>query len=1004
MSRHRFLWLACLTLLAFPLTLSAQTTTGTVRGYVKDQNGTAVADAEVQARQAETGVVRSAVSHSDGSYIIPGLVPANYDLSVRKIGFSPQRRAITAQIGATQIVDFSLQAGAVELTAVTVESAPAVELRTSEVAVNITTQQMQQLPTASRNFLDLTALAPGVQATEDRVDGTSRSFRSGGMGANSSNVFVDGSSLKNDLTQGGVSGQDNSRGNPFPRSAIQEYRVISQNFKAEYQKATGAIITATTRSGTNQWTGNLFVGYQNKGLLALDTFSLKDKHRADSIAQATATPSTFRVPDYSRVLTAVSGGGPLIRDRLFVFGSYEGNYQDRASRVAIQTPVGYAALDTANLTQYNGNFTSPFRENLLFGKLNYALDQHSSLELSFNNRHETDIKGFGGGGALSQANNFRQDVTIGQLRYNRFWGGWLNEAKIDFSRFRRDPSPNTPGTAQRMYHSALPDIRIGSDLSTQDFLQKRVGLRDDLTYSGFQQHTFKGGVSVDFVRYDIRKLNNETPLFEYADFVDPGCWCRGDSTPARQRFAYRNPYQLTYASGAGLVSVPNTQVGAYLQDDWSPTSRLTLNLGVRWDFETNMINSKYVTPQDVVDTLTRYNDSMPTVLDLSRYISTGNNRSPFYGAFQPRLGFSYALDKDNVTTVFGGWGIYYDRSLFDFSVDEIQKLARPTYLVKFADPDSTPAAGQVAWNNSYLTADTSVISGLARSTGQPEAFLLDNKMKVPRSTNWSLGVRRVLSGGSMIASITYQGQRGTNLFTYNWQNIGLDTAGRCCTSFNIGAHGFRNFIYSSNDGKTWYDAVSFQLDRPYRKNGNGIGWGGGIVYTYGRRSIAGVDNLNDITSSFPGGFPIARGIPKHSDNGGNDERHHMVLNWITDLPYLFGIQFSGLLTLGSGATLDVGCPSRFCGPSTYINGGFQPQEYHFLFLGGWAYRRVDFRLRKDLPQFSGTQVGITLDVFNAFNYMNFGCYDTGFGSSNFGKAGCVVSDPRHVQIGAEYTF
>jgi carboxypeptidase family protein/TonB-dependent receptor-like protein len=1002
MCRHRFLWLACLSLLSFPLSLSAQTTTGTIRGYVKDQNGTPVTDAEVQARQAGTGVTRSTASRSDGSYIIPGLVPGNYELSVRKIGFTPQRRQIAAEIGATQIIDFSLQAGAVELQAITVVPAPTVELRTSEVAVNITPQQMQQLPTPSRNFLDLSALAPGVQVTEDRVDGTSRTFRSGGMGANSSNVFVDGSSLKNDLTQGGVSGQDASRGNPFPRSAIQEYRVISQNFKAEYQKATGAIITATTRSGTNQWTGNAFVGYQDKGLLALDTFQLRDKRVADSIALKNGTPTTFQVPDYSRVLTSLSGGGPLIRNRLFFFGSYEGNYQDRANRVSIQTPTGYPSLDTANLTRYNGNFTSPFRETLLFGKLNYAIDQRSSAEFSFNTRHETDVKGFGGGAALSTANNFRQDVSIAQFRYNRFWGGWLDEMKIDFSRFRRDPSPNTPGTPQRLFHSKLPDIRIGSDLSTQDFIQKRVGLRNDLTYNGLQQHTFKGGVSVDFVKYDIRKLNDQNPLFEYADFVDPGCWCRQDSTTARLRYAYRNPYQLAYATGAGLVSVPNTQVGAYVQDDWSPTSRLTLNLGIRWDFESNMINSNYVTPKTVADTLTRYNDSMPNHLDLSRYISTGNNRSPFYGAFQPRLGFSYALDKDNITTVFGGWGIYYDRSLFDFSVDEIQKLARPRYLVKFADPDSTPSGGQVAWNNSYLTADTSVISGLARSTGQPEAFLLDNKMKVPRATNWSLGVRRVM--GSMVASLTYQGQRGTDLFTYNWQNISLDTAGRCCVNFNIGAHGFRNFIYSTNDGKTWYDALSFQLDRPYRHVENGIGWGGGVVYTYGRRSLSGVDALGDLTSSFPGGFPVARLIPKHSANDGNDERHHVVFNWITDLPYLAGVQFSGLVTLGSGATLDVGCPSRFCGPATYINGGFQPQEYHFLFLGGWAYRRVDFRLRKDFPQFSGTQLGVTLDVFNAFNSMNFGCYDTGFGSPNFGKASCVVSDPRHVQLGAEYTF
>jgi hypothetical protein len=336
-------------------------------------------------------------------------------------------------------------------------------------------------------------------------------------------------------------------------------------------------------------------------------------------------------------------------------------------------------------------------------------------------------------------------------------------------------------------------------------------------------------------------------------------------------------------------------------------------------------------------------------------------------------------------------------------VDEIQKIARPTYQVRFADPDSTPSAGQVQWNDSYLTADTSVISALARSSGQPEAFLLDNKMKPPKSTQYSVGIRRVL--GAFVAQLSYQAQRGTDLFTYNWQNFGLDTAGRCCTSFNIGAHGFRNFIYSTNGGKTWYDAVSVQLDRPYRRApGNSIGWGGGFVYTFAKRQIAGVDNLGDITSSFPGAFPNTIGIPKHSDNGGSDERHRVVMNWITDLPYLFGIQFSGLLTLGSGATLDVGCPSRFCGPATYINGGFTPRHYSFIIPNAWAYRRLDLRLRKDFPEFSGTRFGVTLDVFNAFNYQNFGCFDTGFGSPTQGKANCVVSDPRRAQLGAEYSF
>ncbi len=985
MSRHRFLWLACITLLSFPLSVSAQTTTGTVRGYVKDQNGTAVSDAEVVARNTETGAQRTTASRADGSYTLPGLVPGTYDLSVRRIGSTPQRQQVVVQIGATQLVDFALQAGAVELQAVTVQASPSIEMRTSEVATNVTAQQIAALPTASRNFLDLAALAPGVQVSEDRINSTQfRTFAAGGGSPNQINVFVDGASLKNDLTGGGVAGQDASRGNPFPRNAIREYRIIAQNFKAEYQKASSAIITATTKSGSNVWSGNVLLGYQNKGLVALDTFQ-----RASGATK----------PDYTRSLAGVSVGGPIQHDRLFFFGSYEGNYQNRSSLVSFTPPSGFPSLDSVNLTKYNGNFTSPFRETLLFGKLTDNISQHSTAELSVSNRHETDVRDFGGTRAFQEAVNFRQNVTTATLKHTYVTGPWLNEAAIIYDRFRRNPSPNTPGLAARMFHYPGQDATLGSFLSIQDFTQRRIGFRNDLTYTGMDQHVFKGGVTLDLVHYDIIKRNNETPLFEYADFVRANCWCRDTAGLA---FAYRSPYQLTYGTGIPGITTNNNQIGAYLQDDWSPTSRLTLNLGIRWDFESRMLNTDYVTPANVVSTLQLYNDSLAHPLDLSRYISTGNNRKPFYGAFQPRLGFSYGLDAESRTTVFGGWGIYYDRSIFDFSVDEIQKLTHPTYQVRFADPDSTPSGQQVQWNNSYLTADTVTLNALAHSSGLPEAFLLDNSMKPPKSTQWNLGVRRML--GSWVASLTYQGQRGTNLFTYNWANHDLRPDGSCCIDYNIAAHGFANIIYSTEDGKTWYDAVSLQFDRPYRRSTERFGWGGGIVYTYATRSVAGLDNLGDAAGSFPQAYPTAAKVGKHSDNGGSNEKHHVVGNWILDLPYLWGIQLSGLLTLGSGATLDVGCPSRFCGPATYINGGFTPKRYSFIIPKAWAYRRLDVRLRKDFPEVSGKRLGLTLDVFNAFNYQNYGCFNTDFNSPNQGKATCVVSDPRRAQLGAEFSF
>ncbi len=972
---------------------SAQTSTGTIRGTVTGTDGKPVSGAEIVVKNTASGVERTTATRTDGGYVLAGLVPATYDLTVRHIGSGSQARRVVVQVGATQIQDFALEERAVEIGELVVTAAPVPETRTSEVATNITQAQIEKLPTASRNFLDLAALAPGVQVSEDRANGTTKNFKAGGQSVNAVNIFIDGASLKNDLTAGGTAGQDNSRGNPFPRNSIQEYRVISQNFKAEYQKASSAIITATTKSGGNTWSGNAFFGYQDKGLVAADTFDIARK---------------VKKPDYSRYLLGISAGGPIIRNKLHVFGSYEGNYQNRTSTVVFTPPVGFAALDTVNLTSYNGSKLSPFRETLLFGKLSYAVTKKSSAELSISNRRESDVRDFDLNRSLQSAMNFRNSVGIATLKYNYFSGPWLNEANVTYERFRRNPSPETPGLPARVFHYPGQDAQIGSNLSTQDFTQKRYAFRDDLTYSGFQmagQHIIKLGATVDFLKYNVLKRNDETPKFEYAQYVDSVNY--GWTTdPTQKAFNFQTPFLLTYGTGVPGLNNSNNQVGAYLQDDWTPTPRLTLNLGLRWDYESNMINTKYKTPQDVVDTLTRYNDSLPTPLDLSRYISTGSNRKGLTGAFQPRLGFSYALDRDNKTTLFGGFGIYYDRSIYDFSVDETQKLTHPTYSIRFAAPGDTAKAGQVLWNNSYLTADTTVLNTLVHSFGQPEAFLIDNKTKLPKSKQWSLGIRRVL--GSFVASVTYQGQRGTDQFTYTWANIGLDTTaankGRCCISFDIGAHGFRNFIASTNDGRTWYDALSIQVDRPYRMSSSKFGWGAGIVYTYAKRSIAGVDNLNDLSSSFPGAFPNASGIPKHADNGGNDERNHVVANWIMDVPYLFGIQFSGLITLGSGAKLDVGCPARFCGPATYINGGFSPKKYDFIIPGAWAYRRVDIRLRKDFPEFSGTSLGVTMDVYNVFNYRNYTDFDVGFQSPTIGDARSLLSDPRRVQVGAEYSF
>ena len=970
----------------------SQTSTGSIRGYVKDATGAPLSGATIEARNEQSGVARTATSQADGSYALPGLVPGAYNVTARHIGHTAQGRRVVVQIGASLLLDFALQAGAVEVAGVTVQVAAAVtETRTSEVATNVTQQQIERLPTTSRNFLDLAALAPGISVSEDRINPNAnsispRNFSAGAQGPNDINIFIDGASLKNDLTGGGVAGQDNSRGNPFPRNAIQEYRVISQNFKAEYQKSSSAIITATTKSGGNVWTGNAYFSYQNKDLVALDTFQVVAKHVADSIANKTGNPSTFNKPDYSRSLVGVSVGGPLIKDRLHFFGSYEGNYQNRANLVNItpRTPGLFPALDTVSLAKYNGNFQSPFRETLLFGKLSYAVSGHSTAELSFNNRHETDVRDFGDITAFQSAIDYRNDIAIGTLKYNYFTGPWLSEATVTYQRFRRNPTPDTPGVPQRWFNFGCC-VTIGSNLSSQDFTQRRLGLRDDVTYTGWHaggDHMLKAGGNVDFLNYDVDKENRVTPQFFYADTIDRG---------GKLAFNYRSPFQVVWQSGNPLLKADNTQIGAYLQDDWSPTPQLTLNLGVRWDFESHMLNYDYVTPRQVRDTIGRYYNTLLVPIDTTRYFTDGTQRKKFYGAFQPRLGFSYALDPENRTTLFGGFGIFYDRSYFDISVDETLKLTRPEYTILFAHPDSTPKASEVAWNNSYLTTNPAVLNTLV-ANGQAagkEVWLIANDAKAPKSTQWNVGVRRQL--GDFLVSAAYVGARGHDQLVFNWANLLLNANGGCCVGGSFG-HGFSNILYTTSSGKTWYDALQVQVNRPYRRTEN-FGWAAGLAYTYATRSLEGVDNPDDQFA-----FTQATRILKHP---ANDEKSHAVANWTIDVPYAYGVQFSGLITLGSGQLLNIG--DRF-NQAGFQPGAFSPPKHFFIIPGAWRYRRVDLRLRKDFPNVSGTTLGVTVDLFNAFNFQNFGSFNTDKTSAQFGVPTGLVSDPRRLQIGAEYSF
>jgi hypothetical protein len=933
----------------------AQTSTGRIRGTLTDSSGTPIARGEVVAIASSTGIRRTATADARGSYVLPSLQPGEYEVQARSIGYAPEARRLRLLIGQTLDLNFMLAATTVQLQDITVVSAPAVEMRTSEVATNITPAQIEALPSPSRNFLDLAALAPGVTTSEDRLNGTDKTFAGGASPAENVNLFLDGASYKNDVIAGGIAGQNSSRGNPFPRNAVQEYRVLTNNFKAEYQKASSAIITAATKSGTNTWQGSAFTEFQQEGFVALDTF-----------ARATAAGDpTFQKPNYSRYLTGLSIGGPIVRDKVFVFGSYEGNYQNRDG---VTRFTGNPATWPADVTALNGeSHVSPFRSSLFYGKLTYNMSQNQLLEINGNWRHETDKRGFGGQFAgpdlaFETGQNVRNNIVNGGAKYTYFGGDWVNEAFVNYQWYQWNPEPFNFDLVGRQFNGIG---RIGGYDSRQDIIQRRLSLRDDITLTGFSwygQHVVKAGANYDFLKYDLDKQLNENPLF----FFDN-----------RNNFA--TPFQANFGFGDGDIKGSNGQLGLYAQDDWSPTRRLTLNLGLRWDYESGAFNKDYVTPQAVVDSLTAYRSQLFVDIDPARYFTDGSQRKSFTGAIQPRVGASFALDEAGSTVLFSGFGIFYDRIPYNNFIDETYRRQHPQYTFNFA---ATANGDTLAWDPSLMSRQ-GLENVIASGNAPPqEVFLLPNDMKPPKSYQWNVGVRHDF--GLWNGSIAYTGNRGRNGFTFEWANLSLDpVTHNCCVTNNLPA--YQNVLVGNNSVRTWYDAMQVQLDRPYRKLGN-FGWGAGINYTLSRAEREG----NDLFS-----FPQVALQPRHPTP--TDQPHRVVANWVLDIPYVFGIQFSGLATLGTGQVFD-----------SVSNAGGRN-----VVLGqvrGKMYKRLDLRFRKDFPNFGGATLGVTADVFNVFNVQNLGCYNTqaidgtGTADPNFGKANCIVSDPRKLQLGAQLDF
>ncbi|HEX6940000.1 MAG TPA: TonB-dependent receptor [Longimicrobiales bacterium] len=928
----------------------AQTSTGTLRGRVLDEAGAPVAGAAVHARNVATGAERTTLSAENGAYVLVGLAPGVYELGVEALGRASTTRTVRVLIGQTLIMDLHAAAEAIELEGITVVGNRPIEMRTSEIATNVTAEQIRSLPQRDRNFLNMAALAPGLTVSRDEMN---RQISAGGLAASKVNLFVDGASYKNDILEGGLHGQDASRGNPFPQLAVQEFRVLTQNFKAEYQRAASAIVTATTKSGTNDFQLNGFVYGQNKGLVEPDPGAVilcnEAKERGDPCAPE---------PEYERLQFGLSAGGPIIRDRMHYFLAYEANVQDRQAQVTVGRPEF-----RDQFAQYEGTFDQPFRSHLGVAKLSYQPAENHTLNLSWHGRFESDKRGFGGQTSYESAEDVRIGYNVLTLQHSMSAGPWFNQAQISAQRSTWNPTVVNEDQDIGLEYRGV--IRIGARDTEQRFVQDRLSFRDDLTRSGVRwagDHTFKAGFNVDFLHYDVEKRFSGNPVFVF----DPAV-------------SMTVPIEARWGRGDPGMDEGNVQFGVYVQDDWDVTPRLQLNLGVRWDAETNQFNNKWVTPDSIRARLAGF---VP-----DNYFTRGTEDRPMYlGAFQPRVGFSYDVFGTGRTVVHGGFGVYYDREVWNHLIDERFRLQWLHRTFQFTtDPAAEPT--KIPWRDEYLSREglESLVSGV-NPAGIAEVFLLDNDTKPSKSHQWSFGVRQAV--GDIVVGATYRGVRGYNLFSWY-----------CATPHS--EHGYcggggaevglpYSVLLSTDEGRSWYDAFDLTIEKPYTPDSR---WGFTFAYTLADAERKGFDFFTlDFPDVAPEDWPVIDQAV---------EKHRIVASAIVGLPY--DVQLSTLIQLGSGVPYDRRDETNGWGPRRVMVDWASQDSPNF--------RQVDFRLRKEVMLPTGARVGIVADAINVFNHDNFRGYEPlavfsdGTPNPNFGKPQTWTADPgRRLQIGLDFSF
>jgi len=943
-----------------------------VGGAVTDDSGAALPGATVTVANTATGRAQSIVTSGDGRYRAVALTPGPYVVSAELQGFATTRKAIVLVVGAEAELDLTLGVANLAETVTIVGEAPLIEVAKSQPSSVITGAQLLALPVLSRDFLVLAQLLPGAGPI-NRASSTQPRNGSTKFGAVPDERYA----YTTQIDGGDV--DDAIWGNPtinLGQDAIAEFKVYRNQFDAQYGKATTAVVSVVTKSGTNKMSGSGYYFGRDKALNAKNAFATN-------------------VPPFKQTRLGYSLGGPIVENRTHFFSAFETLIQNTASIVGLPASNPFASME-------NGTYPKKLRRRNFDARIDHRFNDRHNMYVRYARDFYVDyapvkpLRSLDGGLLMLGSSDYDDYSKSNSLVTEENW--ILSSTKVNTFRAHllvHDLSAPAVFIGQRVIR---PDFTWGQhNLSPQDFPRKRITLTEAFLVSkGKQDFNIGGEFAYSHNGFESHQLEG-------------GQWTFQTNAPFDRSNPATYPFQFTIRE-PGFYWHNGAQLGAYISDTYRIRPRWTLNLGVRWDFDTNLRDNA-ITDMMLAD---------PRFKGMENFVHPGKERGLQYDAFQPRVGTTWDIRGDGSLVARGGYGIYITRNREWFSVGSSQQTnLGNTVLIT----DRTKQG--LCYPSISCVLDGRSISEYLATTGSGlrQLSLVSDDYRFPyqRTTTGGIGWQVTRSTGLDVDVVHAHMPNALAGEDRNLPATGAPSATNPRPVPTLGRVTVQNLPIT----KSWYDALEMQFRQRVRGVNNLQ-----VSYTLSRAMVDGCVGVcvNSLRAFQRESMAALASTGRSLEYGYNsiDTRHNLAISASVQLPFAF--QLSGIGRFISGYPLVITCGCDLDGdgtndrppgtPPTVGRGNLQeqlsaintfratrnlgPLTREQIKLPPPA-KNIDLRLTKQVNVGTGRRVELFAEAFNITNFVN----ATGFGGNVLLPTFNLptgAQDARQVQWGIRYSF